>query len=1028
MWRDPETPEDAGVSGVVLGIETSCDETAAAVVDEDGVVRSSVVASQADLHARYGGVVPEVASRRHLELVSPGRPRGARRRRRHARRRRARRRHAGARASSARCSSGSRPRRRSPGRAACRWCPVDHLRAHVASLYLAPDPLEPPFTCLLASGGHTMLLSVRDRTGFDVLGSTLDDAAGEAFDKGARLLGLGYPGGAEIDRLARDGDPEAYSFPVARVPGLDFSFSGPQDRAAVRRARPLGRTSSTRAAPTSRPRTSGRSSGRSSVASARRPRRPATARSPSSAASRRTRSCGPRCPTRVSRRSRSAPTTRRWSRPRRGSRRPLSVPRLPCARCVRLGLDAAAPRARRLALVLAVGRRRPARPRRRSAPRAGRGCSAAGRCRSSAAAGSSSSGRRRSPIASAGRGAGRPSCRCARWTAAAAGRAASRDRQALVTRRAGRPRSSRTCACSTASPASVDPTLLPALERDPVVAGVYPVRGGVSGGGAAAPRSTREAFGPASGRRVGIELPGVDGTGIKVALLDTGVDTRHPFLQGRLLPGHRRARRRRRPIRRAEPDRAGAARAARDGARRARRRRAAARRACTASRRGRRSCRSASRAGSPTRTAASPSTGAPTRCSPGSRRPSTRTATATPTTRSGSPSSASSSRSRRSRTARLRVPAVARSRSTRSSSRPPGTTGRRAPATAASPRPAAHPGVLGVAASDSRGRSPTVHVLLRAGLRVLASGETPLGGAVGPTDVVSRAGRRAAAPGGRRGHAGQRARPAVRRGPATAGSPARPCCCRPGRRRPRPCASSRRRARAPCSSTGRSRPARSASTSRSRCRSSGSPRAPPSEVRAALADGVPVELGVGAAAFGDNPDFGAVASFSSTGLALDGSAGAGVAAPGVGLVTSVPGRNEGGSARYGTISGSSAAAAVVAGAAALLAQARPDLDAAGLRGALVASARRGVGGADPGSSTRPPPRPSSSSPTRRTSPFGALIDAAQGTLRARHAAQRLASRPRRASSGPAPPPAGVVGRRGPDRVALQPGRVEGRHG
>jgi N6-L-threonylcarbamoyladenine synthase len=104
---------------------------------------------------------------------------------------------------------------------------VDHLQGHVASLYLEPDPLEPPFLCLLASGGHTLLLDVKDRRSKpEVLGTTLDDAAGEAFDKGARLLGLGYPGGAEIDRLAREGDPQAYDFPVARVPGLDFSFSG----------------------------------------------------------------------------------------------------------------------------------------------------------------------------------------------------------------------------------------------------------------------------------------------------------------------------------------------------------------------------------------------------------------------------------------------------------------------------------------------------------------------------------------------------------------------------------------------------------------------------------------------------------------------------------------------------------------------------------------------------------------------------------------------------------------------------------
>ena len=103
---------------------------------------------------------------------------------------------------------------------------VNHLHGHVASLYLRPLDLDPPFTCLLASGGHTMLLDVQERGGFRVLGTTLDDAAGEAFDKGARLLGLGYPGGKEIDALAKQGDPKAYAFPVARVPGLDFSFSG----------------------------------------------------------------------------------------------------------------------------------------------------------------------------------------------------------------------------------------------------------------------------------------------------------------------------------------------------------------------------------------------------------------------------------------------------------------------------------------------------------------------------------------------------------------------------------------------------------------------------------------------------------------------------------------------------------------------------------------------------------------------------------------------------------------------------------
>ena len=210
---------------MILGIETSCDETAAAVVTDDGHVLSSVVSSQAALHARYGGVVPEVASRRHLELVSPV-----------------------VRASfdDAGASLAAIERiavTQGPGLVGAllvgisaakglAWArglplvPVDHLEGHVASLYLEPDAVEPPFTCLLASGGHTVLLAVRERGRSERLGTTLDDAAGEAFDKGARLLGLGYPGGAEIDRIAREGDPAAFDFPVARVPGLDFSFSG----------------------------------------------------------------------------------------------------------------------------------------------------------------------------------------------------------------------------------------------------------------------------------------------------------------------------------------------------------------------------------------------------------------------------------------------------------------------------------------------------------------------------------------------------------------------------------------------------------------------------------------------------------------------------------------------------------------------------------------------------------------------------------------------------------------------------------
>jgi N6-L-threonylcarbamoyladenine synthase len=219
-----EGPGARGGSRLILGLETSCDETSAAVV-ADGRVRSNVVSSQAELHARFGGVVPEVASRRHLELVSyvvraaldqagarlddvelvavttgPGL--------------------IGALLVGVAAAKGIAFGRRLP------LAPVDHLHGHVAALYLEPGPLEPPFLCLLASGGHTLLLDVRERGGFRRIGTTIDDAAGEAFDKGARLLGLGYPGGAALDRLAREGDPEAYAFPVARVPGFDFSFSG----------------------------------------------------------------------------------------------------------------------------------------------------------------------------------------------------------------------------------------------------------------------------------------------------------------------------------------------------------------------------------------------------------------------------------------------------------------------------------------------------------------------------------------------------------------------------------------------------------------------------------------------------------------------------------------------------------------------------------------------------------------------------------------------------------------------------------
>ena len=209
---------------MILALETSCDDTCAAVVAADGELRSNVISSQG-VHDRYGGVVPEVAARHHLALVNdvvddalhtagatlddidlvavtqgPGL--------------------VGALLVGVATAKGLAAGRGLP------LAPVDHLQGHVAANFLG-DSFEPPFLCLIASGGHTFLARVEDHAGYTVLGATLDDAAGEAFDKGARLLDLPYPGGPALERLAVDGDQHAFDFPIAaRVPGLDFSFAG----------------------------------------------------------------------------------------------------------------------------------------------------------------------------------------------------------------------------------------------------------------------------------------------------------------------------------------------------------------------------------------------------------------------------------------------------------------------------------------------------------------------------------------------------------------------------------------------------------------------------------------------------------------------------------------------------------------------------------------------------------------------------------------------------------------------------------
>jgi N6-L-threonylcarbamoyladenine synthase len=238
----------------ILALETSCDDTCAAVLDGDGRLRSNVISSQ-EAHTRFGGVVPEIASRHHLELVNVVVEQAL------------------ARADASLEEVELIAATQGPGLvgallvglstakalAAARelpFAPVDHLQGHVAANFLLASPggehagageraqegsFEPPFVCLIASGGHTLLARVTEHDGYEVLGRTLDDAAGEAFDKGARLLGLGYPGGAALERLAADGDPSTFSFPGS--PGergrsgrgvrakrfedsLDFSFAG----------------------------------------------------------------------------------------------------------------------------------------------------------------------------------------------------------------------------------------------------------------------------------------------------------------------------------------------------------------------------------------------------------------------------------------------------------------------------------------------------------------------------------------------------------------------------------------------------------------------------------------------------------------------------------------------------------------------------------------------------------------------------------------------------------------------------------
>jgi len=213
--------------GLILGIETSCDETAAAVLDDQGRVRSSVIRSQVDLHARFGGVVPEVAGRSHLEHMLAVVEEALQR------------------ASISPKDLSAVAVTHTPGLVGSLLIgvstakamalaldvpliPVDHVEAHVYSCYHGQEAPLFPSACLVVSGGHTTLYSVRGWTRFQREGDTHDDAAGEAFDKVAAILGLGYPGGPKIQKTAESGDPRAFGFPRTLLDkeSLDFSFSG----------------------------------------------------------------------------------------------------------------------------------------------------------------------------------------------------------------------------------------------------------------------------------------------------------------------------------------------------------------------------------------------------------------------------------------------------------------------------------------------------------------------------------------------------------------------------------------------------------------------------------------------------------------------------------------------------------------------------------------------------------------------------------------------------------------------------------
>ena len=497
---------------------------------DEGRILASVVASQAELHAPFGGVVPE-SPRAATSSSSARRPGGPRARERDTRRRRS---------------------RRGDARTGLVGALLVGLRAAKAIAWARPLPLVPVdhLTATLrpsSSAGPAraaFLVPARERRPHDaarrarprpvtVLGWTLDDAAGEAFDKGARLLGLGYPGGRELDRLAREGDPAAFSFPVARVDGLDFSFSGVKTALLYAVTRPRRRGAEA-AAPTSPPPISARSSARSSSGRRRRRSRRESTGSPSSAVSPRTRSCALPCRCRACA-ARALHRQRGDDRLGREIRGAVPSP-IPCARCVRLAsLSLAAVRSSSAAWPVSL----------RSSPSPASATAAQPSAAQPAVSWQGLVGtpapvgaaRQRMIVvlkASVARGP-RPARRRAGDEAGAAldeQRWRASSSSSLELRGAGRrdPPRAQFTRVVTAFRAAADPSAVSLLERSPRVAGIYPVGSRIRRRSAASARRRR--LGERRSRPSRLR-----GRGVTVALLDTGVDRRTPSLHGRVCPG-----------------------------------------------------------------------------------------------------------------------------------------------------------------------------------------------------------------------------------------------------------------------------------------------------------------------------------------------------------------------------------------------------------------------------------------------------------------------------------------------------------